>query len=921
KLSMQLRDQSTAAVVGVTSDAALALGWNHLVGTYDSTGGTTAANGITLYENNIKVAQTTSNNGSYVAMENTAADVGLGSWADDNSLFLGDKLDNVILFDIELSTANVSALYNSGEGTENLGSAGGEVFAITNAAMTEGWHFVAATYSAPADSTLAGNGIILYIDGAVASTTITNDSGYVAMQNGAEELRIGSQRNTGDSANEKFFEDGIDEVSIFSDVLTATEVASLYLAIPYSITSPFTSAEAFEIHVTQSADVMYIAHEDHHPQKLSRFGDNNWTIENVPFTGGPFLEENFTADSLIGFARVGGVARDEYYFPTGSTGTLSASDLDSGNDNQPFNSNMVGALWLIKHTRPDNKTETFAKDTNISPTLETFASGAIKTKGDYTVTFEPIATSHEARLWRKEGNGEWQEFRSFRGAVAFSATEDEDDVLYAMTRNNTAVKGTFTAKDQVNRGVVKITAFTSSTEVSATVVDDVLSDNSTDSAVTTPLWAEGAWSDYRGFPRTVTFFEDRLWWASSTNNPDTLWSSKSRLYENMEFSDLGLADDALIFPLNDNEVSQIQWMQARQVMAVGAANKEYRFGAANIDDPVTPSDRKSTPQTSFGSDDIQPVILNDAIFFFQRQGRKLRAMKFDAITENFAADDATLLAYTILESPPTCMAVQRVPDSIIWITREDGVLLSFTYEPDEEVAGWSRHITKNATSTENIGGHYESVAVIHGSAEDEVWLSVRRIIDSSTVRHVERMELRNWGTDIEDASFVDSGVTYDSTATNTVTGLGHLEGELVAVFADGVVFDSATVTAASITTTLSAVTTTASTIQVGLPYTMKVRTMRLSIPQEGNTMQGRIKRIHETTLRYIRSINGTIGQEYGGREYLQNASATYSNDSQDTTRITKGGFTEDAYTIVISDEPVPFTVLSTIISFEIEEIR
>ncbi|KKK94051.1 hypothetical protein LCGC14_2686720, partial [marine sediment metagenome] len=343
----------------------------------------------------------------------------------------------------------------------------------------------------------------------------------------------------------------------------------------------------------------------------------------------------------------------------------------------------------------------------------------------------------------------------FTSATAFSSTEDEDDVFYAFSFSVNTMKGTFTAKDQVNRGIVKVTAASSTTVVTVTVIDAVLSDNASDSAVTTSMWAEGAWGLFRGYPRTLTFFEDRLWWASTTNNPDTLWGSKTSDYENMEFTNIGLDDDALIFPINDNEVSQIQWMLARQVMAVGAANKEYRFGASDISKPVTPSDRKATPQTSFGSDTIQPAILNNAIFFYQRQGRKLRAMKFDAITENFDAEDVTLLANTILESPPVRMAIQRVPDSIVWVVREDGVLLSFTYEPDEEVAGWARHITQNSTGVETPVGFFESVAVIHGTTEDEVWVSVKRVINGNTVRYVERFGTRIFD-EIDEALMLDA---------------------------------------------------------------------------------------------------------------------------------------------------------------------
>lgn len=156
----------------------------------------------------------------------------------------------------------------------------------------------------------------------------------------------------------------------------------------------------------------------------------------------------------------------------------------------------------------------------------------------------------------------------------------------------------------------------------------------------------------------------------------------------------------------------------------------------------------------------------------------------------------------------------------------------------------------------------------------------------------------------------------DTAGTTTISGLDHLEGETVKVTSGGEVVATETVASGSIT-----LASDIYTYQVGLPYKMKVRTMRLSVPQEGNTVQSRIKRIHETTVRYLKSKHGRAGQEYGGVEYLEDINAVYDTDSRDATILTKGGFSEDAYTIITSEEPTPFTVLSTVISFEVAEQR
>ena len=585
----------------------------------------------------------------------------------------------------------------------------------------------------------------------------------------------------------------------------------------YEIVSPYTSAEAFDIHTTQSADVMYIAHEDHRPQKLSRTSDTDWAIADIDFIGGPFLDENTDEDDLIKItgSTITGDTSDTVFVDTAQsweTNELAGYDFYNITNNATLDivsntadtvtlsgaglaANIVGdeyvivkagyyipagmknltmtatghtpfvgtsvdveTQWQLSHTRADNEMK-------VEDGLVTVGDSTvgIRVLGDYNVDGSDFTTGDTLIIERKKGNGEWQVYRKFTAAVAFSATEEEDDVFYRISVDGgVTIDATLVARDQDWKGVAEVTTHSSTTVAKVTAKTDLywVGDVATNDSETS-MWSEGAWGEYRGYPRTLVFYEDRLWFASSTNNPDTLWGSKSSQYENFSYSPLGLDNESITAPIQDNEISQVQWMQARQVMAVGAANKEYRFGASDPDKPVTPSDRKSTPQTSFGSDSIQPVVLNDAIFFFQRQGRKLRAMKFDAIQENFQSDDATMLANTILESQPTCMAVQRVPDSILWIVRTDGTLLSFTYEPDEEIAGWARHLTQNSASIEQPTAFFESVTVIHGSVEDEVWVSIQRVINGNTVRYIERFATRFFNQ-IDEAVMVDSSLVVES---------------------------------------------------------------------------------------------------------------------------------------------------------------
>ncbi len=277
-LRLVLRDESASAGTNTVrySNDALTSGWHFVAATYtgQSTAGATAADLITLYIDGSSVSATSINNASYDAMENLTAKVAIGAYylSGSLSLYYQDKIDNVVVFDIEITASDVSALYNSGAGSESMISY--EISSISDAAVDLGWHFLCSSYDATDNgSATAADGIIFYVDGVVVASTAANDANYGAMQDGGEEVRIGAQRGTGDVANEVFCADKIDEVSMFKDVLTPTEVASLYSTTPYEIETPYLTADLFELKFKKSADVMVITHPSYEPRKLSRTGD------------------------------------------------------------------------------------------------------------------------------------------------------------------------------------------------------------------------------------------------------------------------------------------------------------------------------------------------------------------------------------------------------------------------------------------------------------------------------------------------------------------------------------------------------------------------------------------------------------------------------------------------------------------------
>jgi len=209
----------------------------------------------------------------------------------------------------------------------------------------------------------------------------------------------------------------------------------------------------------------------------------------------------------------------------------------------------------------------------------------------------------------------------------------------------------------------------------------------------------------------------------------------------------------------------------------------------------------------------------------------------------------------------------------------------------------------------------------HGLANDDPiyvsWLDGIYYVKNADTVNDFKIVTTQGGIDyvISTGSVIDGYVRkIDQTATTTISNLEHLEGQSVYVTSGESVYGPYIVTSGAITLARNIYN-----YQVGLPYTMKIRTTRLSVPNALGTLQTRIKRITDTAVRYLRMKGGKAGQEYSGQEYLSEMEAEFSTRSHDSGNLTKGGYSEDAYTVIKSDEPRPATVLATIIDFEVTD--
>lgn len=262
-------------------------------------------------------------------------------------------------------------------------------------------------------------------------------------------------------------------------------------------------------------------------------------------------------------------------------------------------------------------------------------------------------------------------------------------------------------------------------------------------------WAAG------NYPGAVTLFENRLWLMGTAQEPQTLLGSVVNDYEDLTTGTDD--DDAVKYTLSgaDGQVNKILWAVAHKVLLMGTLGALFSAGTRDGLDPITPSNVRAAPESGLSVSDIQALLVEDAVIFVGRHGKKVREASYNYTKEGYITRDLTLLAEHITGSGLVDMAWTEEPDPLLWCVRDDGVMCVGTYYPSEELIGWTRVLTD---------GYFESVTTIPGNdGYDEVWALVRREVDGNTVRYIEVFG-GDFGEEIRDCFFVDAGLTYHEPA-------------------------------------------------------------------------------------------------------------------------------------------------------------
>lgn len=261
------------------------------------------------------------------------------------------------------------------------------------------------------------------------------------------------------------------------------------------------------------------------------------------------------------------------------------------------------------------------------------------------------------------------------------------------------------------------------------------------------------------YPSCVAYFQQRLMFGNSNNDPQTVWGSRTGAFTSFTKRSPIQDDDSIQYDIPGLQVNEVRHLLDLNKLVILTAGTEI-VAQGNGDGAITPTSPGLKTQSYNGSSPIKPLTVNETALYVQAESSIVRDIGFEFQIDGYRGNDLTIFSshlvdgYTISD-----WAFQKTPHSVVWAVRDDGVLLSLTYVREQQMLGWARHDTD---------GEYESVACIPEGNEYAVYVVVKRTINGSTQRSIERFYTR-FIDDVKDMVFMDCAATYDGRNTGATT--------------------------------------------------------------------------------------------------------------------------------------------------------
>lgn len=644
-----------------------------------------------------------------------------------------------------------------------------------------------------------------------------------------------------------------------------------------TLPTPWTATDLSKIRYDQSADVMFVACPGFQQRRIERRGTRpaarSWSVVLYLPPDGPFAIQNTSPLTLTPSALTGNI-------------TVTASRA-------LFKSTHVGALFSITSIGQQT-TLTSAASATSTPSIRVTGIDAARV---FSVIISGDATGSTVDLQRSYDNATWANVGAPYSWTANNTSSVNDTlanqiVYYRLTLTTRVAPDTVTMTLTIGsgsiRGVFRVTDYTTSVLVNAEVLVSL------GGVTASTTWQEGIWSSKKGWPTSVRLHEGRLWWAGMNG----IVGSVSDAFDSFDETLVGDAG-----PINrtigSGPVDTINWMLSMRGMILGAQGAEWSARSSSLDEPLTRTNFNLKSPSTQGSGAVEALKVDQLGYFVDRAATKVFELAFDVKLYDYGSIDLMELVPELGIGGIVRMDVQRKPDTRLHCVRADGTVLICVMNRTEDVLAWTMVTTS---------GSVEDVVVlpaISGNTDDQVYYVVKRTINGSTVRYLEKWALEiDCRGDLSYCNLADAYVKYSGVATKFITGLSHLEGQQVVVWADGAdvgTIDTARPWTQTYTVSGGQITlaTPASNVTVGLGYTAQFQSMKLgSISQAGSPLSQQ-KQIPEVGL-------VLVDTHPKGIKFGPTLDDTGPSRMDDMPSMEKGAPVGTATRVSYDDQPIPF---------------
>lgn len=625
--------------------------------------------------------------------------------------------------------------------------------------------------------------------------------------------------------------------------------------------------------------------------------------------------------------------------------TITSTDFDLGTINYTlksssalFTSSDVGNIWQVEIGALEyfRRVDLWTATPDISAAI--FMQGDMLITTNWSVGNGPVGTlfleiSNDMANWVRIR--EWRLNNVNDGNISHTETAPSTGAYYRIgTVFTTAAQaGNYMKLEAISNSVkvpFLITSYTSTTSVVGTVTmpgSVILPYEAV--GVNTTLFSKPAFSSTSGYPRTVAFHGGRLWFGGTSSNPGRIWGSEIDDF----YSFLGgvLDTSAIDRTLAAQESNEIRWMTSRgKTLVIGTTGEEWTVDSGDTDSVLTSKNMRARRHTNNGSNGIPAELISDALLIVARGGRRVHEFAYQFSGDQFNSPDMNVLGEHITQGGIVQMAYQSTPDPILWCVIGNGMLAGFSYNREQQITAWHRHLTG-----EDAGDSFESVATIYGAnVSDEVWFVVKRTIGGATVRNIERFDPAAFQWNTEQSGTMDGKTWLDcastgvlaSTVVNSgancnISGFTSLNGRSVRMLAGLASPASSAVVSAGAATFTGYNATAATNPVIGLPIESVAQAMPLDVMLQDGTSQGRHWEPRRVQFMLNQSLGGTYSDSpsstFYAIQYPDSTTTPYTGRVREHIPSAAGGVSETTFAIKHSD-PYPFGMLGYILTSEVE---